>query len=239
MKIEFSKSDIKRNVKIPKLNNVKLAEEIGIHIGDGSMNNYNHTYLFSLRGHRIDDEKYYRAYISSLYKKVYGIDVKIREWPDVLGFQIGSKAIVTFKNRILGLPLGSKKKIQIPEFLMNSKKLVLNCLKGIFDTDGSLSFEKKSRTIPYYPRIILSTTSIKLKDQLFNILHDLLEFNLSRWIEIPRNKNWSEIHRICIRGEKNIKKWFRLIGSNNPKNLFKYKYWKKYGYAPVAQRWSN
>lgn len=236
MKIEFSKKDIERNVKIPSLRDANLAEETGIHIGDGSMNIYNNRYLFSLRGHRMDDEIYYKKFVTALYKKVYGIDIHIRYWPDVIGFQLSSKAMLTFKHNVLGLPLGSKENIQIPKFLIKSKRLILNCIRGIFDTDGCFSFERKSKEAPYYPKILISTTSPKLKNQLVNILHNTFKFNLSVWVESRNYKNWKDIYRICIRGEKNIIKWFKLIGSNNPKNIFKYEYWRKYGYAPVAQR---
>jgi len=228
--VDFSKNDLKKNIFLPKSINADLAEEIGIHIGDGSMNIYNGRSLYSLRGHVIDDKMYFSDFIPKLYQKLYGISPKIRKWPDVVGFQIGSKAIVAFKHEIIGLPLGPKNNISIPLELLKSKKLLCSCLRGIFDTDGTLSFEKKSRDKPYYPRIIFSTTSEPLCQQLGEILKRSLNFNLSIWSTHYENKNWKTIFRICIRGEKNLNKWFKLIGSSNSKNILKYDRWKEYGY---------
>jgi len=233
MKIQFSKLDIKRNVIIPSLNNPNLAEEIGIHIGDGSMNIYDGVFLYSLRGHKKDDKNYYTKIIPVLYKKIYNIDVHIREWVDVIGFQLVSKAIVKFKHKI-GFPYGPKTNtIKIPKFILKSEILLYNCLRGIFDTDGTLSFEKKSRNLSYYPRIIFSTTSKKLNTQLIKILQNNLKFNLSYWKQSYSSKKWNDIYRICIRGNKNINRWFEIIGSDNPKNIFKYNHWKEFGYCPL------
>jgi hypothetical protein len=61
------------------------------------------------------------------------IYVNIRYWPDVIGFQLSSKAILTFKHNILGLHLGSKENIKIPKFLIKSKKFLLNCIRWLFE----------------------------------------------------------------------------------------------------------
>ena len=54
----------------------ELAEETGIHIGDGSMNFYKARNklkgLYQLRGHINDDKEHYDKRIKYLYKKIYG-----------------------------------------------------------------------------------------------------------------------------------------------------------------------
>ncbi len=233
--VEFSKNDVKKNVFLPKKMTAELAEEIGIHIGDGSLNVYKGNFLYSLRGHLKDDEKYYTEFIRILYRNLYGIDISIRKWPDVIGFQLSSCAIGQFKRDILGLPLGSKVNVAIPKNILKNRKLTLSCLRGIFDTDGTLSFEKKSRKKPYYPRIILSTVSKTLNKQIVFALNKMLGFNLSSWKEDYSNRKWNTINRICVRGSENLVKWFELIGSDNSKNIFKYNYWRIHGHALVAQ----
>lgn len=229
--IEFSKFDMKRNIKLPKKISPELSEEIGIHIGDGSLNKYK-NYLYSLRGHKKDDLEYYQKYIKFLYKKVYNLEIKIREWRDVVGFQIGSKAIGKFKSEIIGLPLGKKENIKIPDIIFESNFLLMSCLRGIFDTDGCLNFEYKNKKYPYYPRIFISNTSKILFKQIRSVLTKKLKFNLSSWV-IKRNKNnWNDLYRICIRGGENLNKWFNIIGSNNPKHKNKYKIWVKNGHLP-------
>lgn len=233
--IKLSNSDIRRGINIPKKLTEDLSEETGIHIGDGSLNVYKGRFLYSLRGHLIDDKEYYEKHIRVLFRELYGIDVHIRKWPDVIGFQITSNAIGTFKHEIIGLPLGPKVDIGIPDKIMNKRKFYIACLRGIFDTDGSLSFEKKSRELPYYPRLIFTTISKKLNNQMLYLLQKKLKFNLSSWCQKNEGSNRMPTYRICIRGKDNLIKWFELVKSNNPKNRFKYQYWKKYNHAQVAQ----
>ena len=229
--LDFSPQDVKRQLRLPKELDVSLAEEIGIHIGDGSLNRYKGRYLYSLRGHRFDDEAYYRCFVPGLYKRLYNARVHIRTWPDVIGFQLGSKAIGQFKSDTLGLPLGKKGNVGIPSMIFSSKEFLKCFLRGLFDTDGSLYFEKKSKNKPYYPRISISTTSKKLHTQTRDILTDVFGFNLSCWKIEHEQRNWKTLHRICVRGESNLNKWFAIIGSSNQKNIAKYKYWKLHGFC--------
>lgn len=142
--VNLSPQDIKEDLKLPEKPNEELAEETGIHIGDGSMNIYNGCYLYSLRGHKEHDKKYYEEFIPDIYKNLYNLNVNIRIWSDVIGFQKGSKGLGTFKNKIIGLPFGKKNEVGIPEFIVK-KEHFTGFLRGLFDTDGCLNFEKKSK----------------------------------------------------------------------------------------------
>lgn len=217
----FSFNDNLRNLKIPEKMNPKLAEEIGIHLGDGSMNIYGKGYLYSLEGHYHDDKEYYQNYIAPLMKELYNLDVRLRERRSagVYGFQIGSKGLILFK-KSLGLPLGSKKEIEIPKVILNSNKEILSSfIRGFFDTDGGIYLEKKNKKL--YPRIQITNYSDKIMIQLKEILGKMFMFNLCLY----RDTN-TKTYRLIIRGENNFEKWMNLIGTNNPKNILKYKKWK-------------
>lgn len=67
-KIKFSKSDINKSLALPEEVSPDLAEEIGLHIGDGSMNFYCGKGLFQLRGHIMEDKAHYQKRIKRLYK---------------------------------------------------------------------------------------------------------------------------------------------------------------------------
>lgn len=218
----FSLADKRRGLKIPQKIDKNLAEEIGIHVGDGSMNIYNKNYMYSLEGHSKDDKSYYDLHIANLIKKLYGLEVRLRErkCAGVYGFQIGSKGLILFK-KSLGLPLGPKKSIEIPSIIINSdKEIISSFIRGFFDTDGGIYLENKNNKL--YPRIQFTNYSNKLMFQLKNILTNIFEFNLCFYLD--RNTN---TYRIIIRGENNFKKWIKLIGTNNPKNIYKYKIWKE------------
>jgi hypothetical protein len=210
---------VRIKVKLPSAMSKELAEETGIHIGDGSMNFYKNSGLYSLRGHKTDDEKYYRYHIKSLFKKLYDADIKLRTWPDVFGFQLCSNELVKFKHEFLGLPLGPKGEITIPKVIMKNDEFAKACLRGIFDTDGNIYFEKKKNGP--YPRIHLCTTSRKLGAQLEELIRRFGFTSISVW-EIKPNERWMPTIRICVRGNENFRKWFKTIGTSNPKNMAKF-----------------
>ena len=215
-KVEFSKYDKKRGIKIPEKPTVDLAYLIGIHIGDGSINFYKNRWVYSVRGHKIDDRKHYKEVIKPLFKKVYNIDFNLREWKDVFGFQFSSKAILSFENS-LGLPLGPKEGIVIPEIFIN-KKLMPFVIRGIFDTDGCVYLEKKKKGL--YPRLELGSAS---KDLILQIRSYLNENKISScyYIAKRKKKNWKPLHKIIVRGFKNVNRWMNLIGTDHPKHIYK------------------
>lgn len=55
-------------------------------------------------------------------------------------------------------------------------------------------------------------------EDIQNILKERFEFNLGFW----RDGN---TYILVIRRENNFNKWMELIGTNNPKNKKKYRYW--------------
>ena len=101
------------NLFIPTKITTELAEEIGWHIGDGSMNYYNNhgtlKGIYQLRGHIEDDREHYEKIIKPLFKLIYDLDISLRKMPStrVYGFQIWSNKLIKFK-KDLGLPLGKK-----------------------------------------------------------------------------------------------------------------------------------
>ncbi len=214
--VKFSENDRRNSIKIPTQMCEKLAEEIGMHIGDGSMNIYSGKCLFSLRGHKTDDCEYYNNHVVSIYRDLYNINVKIRKWPDVVGFQKSSTSLITFKHEIIGLPLGNKGDLTIPEIMINDKKFAASCLRGIFDTDGCVYLEPKPSGL--YPRIEISSTSKLLIDQIKYLLDNILKIDSSVWISRKENGKWKNVNRISVRGRKNAYEWIKLIGSSNPKH---------------------
>jgi hypothetical protein len=69
----------KMYVRTPKSISRTLAEETGIHIVDGSMNFYEGRGLYSLRGNKLTDRKFYKGHIRRLFNTLYGANVKLRE----------------------------------------------------------------------------------------------------------------------------------------------------------------
>jgi len=220
-KINFSQSDIDKKIILPNKMTPDLAEEIGLHIGDGSMNFYSNKGLFQLRGHIEDDKPHYENRIKKLYNELYNLDVNIREMKStgVIGFQIWNSTLVEFKSKIIGLPLGVKGDIKIPS-LINNKELFFSFLKGLFDTDGCLYIENK-RGKPY-PRIEIGTTSQALCLGVLNLAKKY-GLNASYYISKRKEKNWKDLYKIAFNGFDNLEEWIKHVSSNNPKHLRKFK----------------
>jgi len=209
---------------IPKISS-KLAEEIGWHIGDGSMNFYKQENklrgLYQLRGHIEDDRQHYIKRVKPLFESVYNMKIKLREMPStrVFGFQIWNNDLVEFKQK-LGLPLGKKLDIIIPKLFLTNNKLKAVVIRGIFDTDGGIYLEKKNNKI--YLRVYIKTICPTLARQLQEVFKELnLRATLYSQISNREDKR-KRIFTITIRGEQEFHKFMKIISPKNPKHIRKY-----------------
>tara|TARA_Y100000034_G_scaffold135238_1_gene206302 strand:- start:6840 stop:7511 length:672 start_codon:yes stop_codon:yes gene_type:complete len=211
-------------ILIPNSISVELAEETGWHIGDGSMNYYNNKGdtkgIYQLRGHIEDDKEHYENIIKPIFKLLYGLDISLRDMPStrVHGFQIWSNKLVDFK-KSLGLPLGKKFDIFIPDVFLTSEEFKIAVVRGIFDTDGCIYLQPKQGKL--YPRLEISTISNKLSEQLYNILNILgLRTTVYSWANNKGNRKLA--YKINIRGDKMAHKFMETIKPANPKHIRKY-----------------
>ena len=212
---------MKNKFKIPSTFNQLLAEEIGLHLGDGSMNYYKNKGFYQLRGHIVDDRSHYDLHIKNIYKELFNSEIKLREMSStgVYGFQIWSNAMVDYKSKFLELPLGKKIDFSIPLEIRKDKELSKCFLRGYFDTDGCLYLEKKNGY--FYPRIEMASISERFIVQLKEILTNL-NFQFSYYIEDRSKYNWQNLHRIILRGNIMANKWFSEIKPANFKHIEKF-----------------
>ncbi|MFH1978204.1 MAG: LAGLIDADG family homing endonuclease [Candidatus Aenigmatarchaeota archaeon] len=205
-KIKFTWADKRKGMIFPKRMSKELAEEIGIHLGDGCLSKSRH--YFSVKCNK-KEEEYVTEYLVALYKKLYNIDLKIMKLPSVTGFEIYSKALGEFKNKIIGLPYGNKvERTEVPESILKTKNKEVYCsfIRGLFDTDGCIYMRKKR-----YPIITISIKSKKLIDQTTSMLKKL-GF-------IPTVYKWT----ISLNGPTLLNKWIKEINSSNPSKMEKLK----------------
>lgn len=211
--------------KFPDKITSELAEETGWHIGDGTMNFYkNHGKeigLYQLRGHIEDDKPHYLMRVKPIFKNLYGADISLREMPSmrVFGFQIWSSDLVKFKQN-LGLTIGPKLDLIIPEKFLENNDLKISVLRGIFDTDGCIYFEHKNHK--HYPRIEITTICKRLVEQLKNLF---IELGLRATIHKSNytiKGNRKQAYRVVIRGEEMLEKFIKVIKPANQKHIAKY-----------------
>lgn len=144
--ISGSWADIKRNIRIPTEMTAELAEETGIHIGDGNLhistdkNGFN-SYNYSINGDLINEYLYHVNHINKIMKDLYNLEGSFlaRVEKNNIDSRYKSKSIVEFKNKILKLPIGTKKNIKIPNSILKNKEFQKNCIVGIIDTDFTIT----------------------------------------------------------------------------------------------------
>ncbi len=214
-----------RILNFPREINEELAEETGWHIGDGSMNYYinqgRKKGIYQLRGHIEDDRRHYITRIKPIFKRLYGIDISLRDMPStrVFGFQIWSDDLIKFKES-LGLPIGPKISIVIPDKFLANETLRVAVLRGIFDTDGCVYLQKKNGKL--YPRMEIKTISISLAEQLKEIFNWLGLRTTMYKESMPLVGKKRESYSVVIRGEKMFHKFIEKISPKNQKHLAKY-----------------
>ena len=198
-----------------------LAEFIGILIGDGSVNFYPHLrqYRVLISSNLDTDHEYVTKRIVPLIKKLWGKNpgLHMRENITTIHCKFYSKPIVTWLIQF-GFPLKDKiKNIDIPKRILKKRNLIKNCIRGIFDTDGSI-FKKYGS----YAQIGFRAYSPYLLRSLAKYLR---KFGFTP--SISEKEHYLFIHR-----QTEIKKFFKEIGSSNPKHIIRYLHWKRFGYVP-------
>ena len=218
-KINYSRYDIKKNIKLPNKITPELAEEMGMHLGDGFLSNK--KYEYRLKGNQNDEKEYYSNFIKPLFKKLYNIEINLKDYGDSFGFETYSKALWEFKTKVLKLKAGKKVYIaKMPDILkVNNPKILGAFIRGLFDTDGCISFKTKYGYNKYYPGIDLSLASKPLIKDTAKILK-MLGLNPNVYF----NKQGGMIY---INGVDAFKRYENLIGWSNPKNLNRIEEWKK------------
>lgn len=217
LNLSYSLADIKRKITIPTKITGDVAEEVGIHIGDGNLNmckdkNGFFAYRYSISGDLRDELLYHTQHIAPLIKKIYNLDPRFlrRENKNNIDTRYASRAVIDFKNKVLGLPIGPKKDIEIPEVIMKDNELSKRCVCGILDTDfhitSSFSISGKIHGLKVVKQIheILDRNKIK---HVFRLYSDYGRFY------IPQKES-----RIIVF------KW----KMNNPKHLTKFEVFDRF-----------
>lgn len=209
-----------------------LAYETGVHVGDGNMYSYSRIRRITFSGNLKNEKEYYKKILPKIIKRVYKLrPIYIERTKDnTVILIVNSKDLVEFKNRVLGLPIGKKDEIRIPEIIMKNQNLVKWFMRGLGDTDFSLSFKKDRKGIHKEPRLELYSKSGKLIRDIESILR---KFNFTFSIEEKTGKYHGFMIRIY--GIKNLENWIKTFGFSNPWVKIKIKVWKKLGYFPIKK----
>lgn len=203
---------IPKKFKKPALSE-NLAEFIGIVLGDGCITKNQITITLHSK-----DDKEYGKFVVTLIEKLFDVPVGIYYCKGDLAvnFSISRSELVKFCCEELGLKKGNKirQQVDIPVWVKKNKKFSIACVRGLFDTDGCVFNHHYKVNGKYYnyKKISFTSHSIPLLQSAFKILVGI-------GIKARVTKSGKDIR---IDGQSDVKKYFELIGSNNPKYLKKY-----------------
>ena len=154
-----------------------LAELCGIILGDGGMSKNQLTITL----HHIDDKDYSR-FVIKLIKKLFKINPSIyHDAKNSVNDIVVSRVNLIKFLQSLGLVIGNKIKqqIDIPKWIKRNKKFLIACIRGLFDTDGSIinhSYKVSNKNY-LYKKIDFSSGSLPLIKTVHNSLKKLGFYN--------------------------------------------------------------
>lgn len=197
-----------------------LCEFIGAIIGDGFTNKYTNFYQTQITGDNLLDFDYYHNKLKPICENLFNIPPKITKKRGWIRLNIYSKCLFEMLTKRFDIPAGKKcYTITIPnEILKSEDKFIKATLRGMFNTDGGIGFDKRKRYKKPYVRVNYTSTSPALMNQIHNLLEGY---------KIPHSihkKNDSSAKQIQINGEKNVRLFLKNIGFSNPRHLKKIRY---------------
>lgn len=192
----------------------ELAEFVGIVMGDGGISKYQLTITLNFK-----DDKEYIKFVVKLIKKLFNVKPSIYHNPkdSVDDIVVSRIELIKFCMEKLGLKKGNKMKqqIDIPEWIKNNKKFQTACVRGLVDTDGSVFTHryKVNGKMYNYKKMAFTSRSKPLVSSVYDIFKS-----------IGLNPNIAQKGRdVRIDSVEGVKKYFQIIGTDNPKHLRRYK----------------
>ena len=184
----------RQDLKIPIGYSEDLAELVGILLGDG------HLSHFQVVVNLGNKEEKYAVFVCDLIKKIFNVNAKISTrsagYRDVY---IGSVTLTNYFFK-MGLVINkTKSQVDVPKWVMKNPNYMKACLRGFFDTDGSIY------QLRHGNQISLTNMSLPLLKSLQSMLLRL-EYKPS---SISYNK-------VYLTRRTDINRFFGEIGSNNP-----------------------
>jgi len=210
-----SMGSLKKIIKPKK--SQRLAELIGIILGDGNLHSYKKgkkvgSYMLRIAGDKNNDFNYLTKYVSGLIEDLFGIKPKIemRKTNEML-IIVHSKEVVEFLIK-MGLKSGDKIKnmVTIPSWIFSNDEYLKVCVRGLIDTDGCVYALK-----PHYPNLY----QISFKNYNSALLKDTRKAFIQLGYPIS---NISKKIQIYLSQQKYISKFYKEIGFSNRKHIKRY-----------------
>ncbi len=201
-----------RPIKEAQCLSLELCEFVGAFIGDGYIDRQK---TLGISGDSLLDNSYHH-YLARNGETLFGIMPRfyISKVKRGIYTKFNSQNLVKLFNERFGFPLGDKTcAVRIPQEILSADEAFLfRTVRGIFDTDGCVFFDKRKAYTKPYPRITLEIKSRNLAEQLVQILGR--HFSVRHKFGTKRGSCIVEIY-----GHSQLEKWMSLIGFSNERHL--------------------
>jgi hypothetical protein len=200
-----SRLTLRKKVADFKINKY-LAELVGIILGDGGVTSSQITITLNKK-----DDWQYSFFVSDLIKRVLGEKPSRIYVGNTVNLMISGIEYIEKLSKI-GIFKGNKVKrqVKVPDWIIKNNLYSKRCIRGLMDTDGGVYFHnhivQKKEYINF--GICFTNKSIPLSDFMFE------------WLDkIDSKPKRPKLSRVYIYNLDGIKKYFKEIGTSNPKHL--------------------
>ena len=193
----------------PLVHSTELAELCGILLGDGGIT----SYQFNITLNKFVDKEY-SDFVKKLLFKVFQEHPYVKERKNVIVLILSGVNLVEALEKV-GLKRGNKvvHQVGIPNWIMKNKKFAKACLRGLMDTDGCVYLHNHISGGIKYQHLGLNFSNHSRP--LVLGAHKILSENSIRASLVESKGVW-----VYSLGE--VKKYFKIIGSSNPKHITKF-----------------
>jgi hypothetical protein len=207
-----------KKIRYPNLNE-KLAEFIGTYLGDGTITKY----FIRISGDFRYDKPYFE-HIKKLAHELFGLEATIRKEKkyNTLLITLFSKEMCSFLKNEFQINYGHKirNNTSIPKKILENEKLCFACIRGLIDTDGSISRRGRQGT----QFCIQFTSHNKI------LLNQVTEFMIKKGIFTFTDKTGTGTNK-----KEKIIKYFEKIGSSNMRHIVRF-YERFYNNSTIYQK---
>lgn len=205
----MARGDSKRKEIVYPKKSAKLAEFMGIMLGDGGITRKQISVTLNS-----EDDKEYTQFVFDLIKELFKVEAGISKRKDAkaLRLQVSRINLVDFLVK-LGLKRGNKvkQKADVPRWIKEKKEFKIACLRGLIDTDGGILTHRYrvNGRLYTYKKMCFNNRSEPLLKSAGRILSEL---GFTPKIRKERDD-------LYLYNEREVKRYFEEIGTHNLKHL--------------------
>ena len=231
----------KKDIELKLERNERMAEMIGIILGDGHLhkrNEHNYNYSALIISLNQTDDPEYVTYVKVLMQQLFGQEPKLHKRKGTKGIDLRLYGDNLVEELIaLGLETGDKVKnqVKVPNWIKREKtwisehsnqwfrtyrSLVICCIKGLLDKDGSIYLARRDKTIG----IIFKNASYPLVLDFKEMCESLgirIGKIITTWNKAPSTGKRYKAYHAQIQAKEQVNNFLEII------NPMKWKYKKE------------